>query len=452
MTAGVVLRGAAQAADLGSASRVAYLAGGNLEVLAVLLFLSLAAPLLALNPSRERFERWLSAGNLFFALATFIQVGAVAALFAYGTLAVPAFIETPFLGVFLLGFVGYWILGVSARTLPVFMGLPRPSAAGQTFAFWALSAGVPILALGQGIFIASGGGAASRALLAAGALLAGAGMIAFPVATRVFSSPEAAGRGMEADRGYEKFVRASYAWLVVSALTLLGISGVAAATGAAVPHAYVGAFRHALTVGFITTMMVGMGSRIIPIFSGIPLRSAAAREWSFWLILTGCAVRVGFQSLSEPFGPTLLKLSGVSGVLELAGMVLFAWNTWPALRPGRSRALAPPPAAGPGAGRRLPVVGGAPVSPRAAAEGVPIEASTSVGRLLEARPDLIEVFVETGFVQLANPFLRATVARYVTIARACAMHGVDVDGLLARLRGAAAPAAAPAGAAAGPAS
>ncbi|MBI3449295.1 MAG: hypothetical protein HY049_10320 [Acidobacteria bacterium] len=42
-----------------------------------------------------------------------------------------------------------------------------------------------------------------------------------------------------------------------------------------------------------------MGSRILPVFSGAPLRSPRLREIVFWLIL--------------------------------AGMILFAWNVWPAL-------------------------------------------------------------------------------------------------------------------------
>ncbi len=435
MTAGVILRGIAQSADLGQASRLLFFLGGNLEVVAVLLFISLCAPLLWERPSRERFERFLTAGNFFFAAATFIQVGAVSALFAMETLAVPAFLETPFLSVFLMGFVAFWILGVSVRTLPVFMGLAEPWRPGLSFAFWTLTFGVPLLSLGQGMFISDPGGA-GRFILAAGAALTAAGALVFPVALKVFGPPEPSGPGMESDRGFEKFVRAAYGWLAISALMLGAISFAPLATGEAVPHAYVGAFRHALTVGFVTMMMVGMGSRIIPVFSGIALRSPAMREASFWLILVGCTIRVIFQSLSEPYGPNFLRISGVSGVLELAGMILFAWNIWGTL--GRARGAA----AGAGEMSASPMIRVRPPAAGAGrpesdgAEDLPILPETSVGALLEARPDLLEVFVENGFTQLANPVLRRTFARYVSIARACRMHGVDCDRLLAQLRAA----------------
>lgn len=467
MAAGVIIRGAAQAAEAGSLSRVGYLIGGNLEIVAVLLFVSLTAPLIAAVPSREKFERWLTAGNLFFALATFVQVGAVGALMAFDTLTVPAFIETPFLGLFLIGFVGFWILGISARTLPVFMGLKDTSASGMTFSFIALTLGVPLFGLGEGLFIYSPT-PVSRWLLAAGAVIGAAGMLAFPAALKIFRRPEPAGPGMESDRGFEKFIRASYAWLVVSALMLLTISLVQAISGEAVPHAYVGSFRHALTVGFITMMMVGMGSRILPIFSGVALRSAAARDVSYWLILVGCAIRVAFQALSEPLGPAFLKFSGVSGVLELTGIILFAWNVWPALNGARRKTRgdgARITTAGTGESERsasgqdkLPVLSTTsgiqietPVLTRAsvgrtdtpgsgagADRDMPILPSTSAGALIDARPELLEIFVENGFVQMANPMLRSTVARFVTIERACAMHGVDLDRFLARLRAAAA--------------
>src|SRR5262249_33947632 len=155
-----------------------------------------------------------------------------------------------------------------SRTLPVFMGLKDTSAQGMAFSFMTLTVGVPLFGVGEGLFLYSPT-AASRWLLAAGAVIAAAGMLAFPAALRIFRRPEPAGAGMESDRGFEKFIRASYAWLVVSALMLLTISLVQSIRGEAVPHAYVGSFRHALTVGFITMIMVGMGSRILPIFSGV---------------------------------------------------------------------------------------------------------------------------------------------------------------------------------------
>jgi hypothetical protein len=47
------------------------------------------------------------------------------------------------------------------------------------------------------------------------------------------------------------------------------------------------------------------------------------------------------------------------------------------------------------------------------------------------------VFVGNGFAPLANPILRRTLARGVSVAQACRMHGVEIEGFLGRLRQAA---------------
>jgi hypothetical protein len=174
-------------------------------------------------------------------------------------------------------------------------------------------------------------------------------------------------------------------------------------------HAYVGAYRHALTVGFITTVIVGMASRIVPVFRGVPLHSPLMREWSFWLLLTGNIMRVLFQSLSAAAGPIWLRFAGVSGLLELAALVLFGVNLWRTMD--------------------------APVAGETAAAGwrPPIDPGTRVGELLAAYPGLLPVFVRHGFGALANPVLRRTVARVVSIGEACRMHGVDPESFLRQL-------------------
>jgi uncharacterized protein involved in response to NO len=104
--------------------------------------------------------------------------------------------------------------------------------------------------------------------------------------------------------------------------------------GLPLDHAYVGAYRHALTVGFITTMMMGMAYRIVPVFRGVPLWSTHLRDLTFWLLAVGNVIRVLFQSLSAAAGPVWLRVAGISGVLELAALVLFAINLWKTMDAG----------------------------------------------------------------------------------------------------------------------
>jgi len=41
-------------------------------------------------------------------------------------------------------------------------------------------------------------------------------------------------------------------------------------------HAFFGAYRHALTVGFITMMIVGVSSKIVPTLSGLDVQSTTS--------------------------------------------------------------------------------------------------------------------------------------------------------------------------------
>jgi hypothetical protein len=57
--------------------------------------------------------------------------------------------------------------------------------------------------------------------------------------------------------------------------------------------------------------------------------------------------------------------------------------------------------------------------------GTPIEAGHVVGAVLDHHPELLETFLALGFRPLANPLLRRTVARHVSIGQACRQLGRD---------------------------
>ena len=87
-----------------------------------------------------------------------------------------------------------------------------------------------------------------------------------------------------------------------------------------------GAWRHALTVGFITTMILGVGFRIIPVFIRQPLASTRLMLASAALIISGNAGRVTLELLTIGGQSWSYRLMGITGVLELAALFLFAWN------------------------------------------------------------------------------------------------------------------------------
>jgi hypothetical protein len=406
LTAGTVLR-FAQALDPSPLRSAVLLGGGLMEFLGCAIFAWTVGRILALQGARPApYKTYLALGTCWLLAAAGLNLAHAWWFSATGRFEVPAWLNIPYLSVFLVGFVTFWILGVSLRTLPVFMGLrPRPQAAAALAL--PLSLALLVLAIGEALFL-RGGSDAARVAFGLGGLGVAACLAGFVLALGILSpwrdAPEPG-----ADRGYEKFIRLSYAWLLLSAL-MLGTFSVLALLGRNMDHAYVGAYRHALTVGFITTIMVGMALRIVPVFRGVPLYSPALREASFWLLAVGNVTRVLFQSLSVPFGPSALRVAGISGVLELAALALFGFNLWKTMNTPTAEDLA------------------------AAAWRPPIAPETSVGALLQAYPALLPVFVGSGFAPLGNPVLRRTLAPGVSIAQACRMHGVDVERFLGLLR------------------
>ena len=99
----------------------------------------------------------------------------------------------------------------------------------------------------------------------------------------------------------------SYGWLVIACLSrLLG------------PDSWAGAIKHAHASGFVLTMMVGMGFRLIPAFERKPLAWPAVRHLCLWLLVPGTLLRVLGQASILP------KALVFGGALQFGGLACFA--------------------------------------------------------------------------------------------------------------------------------
>jgi uncharacterized protein involved in response to NO len=228
------------------------------------------------------------------------------------------------------GFALLMILGVSQRIFHHHYGLPLPSRRLNFTALICLNAAV----VGEvvGLVMNRASGSAWIGLWYASVLLF-AGTIAVLVCKcGIFSSLA------ETDRTL-KFLRAAYLWLLVSLamLVLLPLHQhvlvplLAADSEAArlhFSHAYFGAIRHAITVGFISLMIVGVAARVVPTLNGID-QGRLSRLWvPFLLLNAGCALRLCGQLLTD-FVPAAFPITGLSGVLEVLGLTLWAIHLWP---------------------------------------------------------------------------------------------------------------------------
>lgn len=392
----------------------ALLGGALLELIGVSAFGYIAARMLTSGDRPAAlFERFLWAGAAWFWVQAAVGVAIASYLIRTGQNAIPAALNNPYLHLELWGFIAFFILGISLRTLPVFMGLREPNAGALRFSFGALNLGLVLDAGGQ--FLGAAVPLAPGPTIAAvGAVLEFAAVLAFVLGLHLFRRPAHDISAAGVPRGYEKFVRVAYAWLLVAAVMTTGYTIFRAVTGETVGHAALGAYRHAITVGFISMMILGMASRLIPVFHGVPLYRERLLDATFALVNGGNLLRVGFQAALPIFGVFSFAVMGVSGWLEVAALVLFAVNVIATIRTRPETAAV-----------------------AVAAESLEIGPETRVGPVLERYPETLQVFLRHGFVQLQNPVLRSVMAAHVTIAQACRIHPTDMETLLAELREAA---------------
>jgi hypothetical protein len=94
-----------------------------------------------------------------------------------------------------------------------------------------------------------------------------------------------------------------------------------------------GASRHAITVGFIASMVFVIGQRILPPFCGMRiLWSTRLMFWSLLLLQLGCTLRVTFEPLAyENYSSFAWKFLPCSAIVELAAVTIFAWNIFATL-------------------------------------------------------------------------------------------------------------------------
>jgi hypothetical protein len=173
---------------------------------------------------------------------------------------------------------------------------------------------VACLVLGVTTTLAGVFAAAALAWLAA-AVIAAAGL-------HVFQPPVQPAKTKGIHRSFPLFLRLAYAWLVIAAL--LG-AWAAAAPGIA---GIGGAGRHALTVGFIAGMVLTIGPRILPAFSGMKaLYSPRLMFLALALLEAGCVLRVSGELLAYPgWWNAAWHWLPFSAALEVTAFAVFAYN------------------------------------------------------------------------------------------------------------------------------
>ncbi len=297
------------------------------------------------------------------------------------------------------------IFAVSIRMFPTIFGLPEVPQRRAWIAWGLLLAAVICETTLFLTFRLTGSHAAAGGMALPWLLLPiGAGLIVVP--WKLWRPlPEALAGAGRCDRS-GKFIRIAFAWLFVSFAMLMLLPVYQMVSGIAFSHAYYGAIRHAITVGFISMMIVGMAAKVVPTLRGIGPEKLPSLWLPFVLINIGCLLRVGFQ-IGTDWHPAFFKLVGVSGVLEWTGLAIWAGHLVAVML-------------GMGRYRDTGATTWGPAPDRIAPEH-------RVAAVLHWHPELDPIFVDHGFDLIRNPVLRRTIARQISLAKVCQMKAVALD-------------------------
>lgn len=324
MALAVVARTVGEARPVGLFATLA-IAAGALQLALVAAF----AALLATTACRERArgraaDLYIAAGLAWFVLSAVLDlrhlVLTIGAPDRASLLAEIAVWQLPLRDLQIHGLALSMILGVSMRVLPGLLGTPPTDEGRAVRLFWPLQATIVLEVVLFPVAMTSRRPAVFVAVWLAWVGLAACAALA-AASLRVFARP----RFAVARLSPLAFVRAAHVWLGVSLAMLVAGPFWSRLVGLPFSHAWHGATRHAITVGFVSLMIVGVASRVAPRPPGSSVAAEAMPLAPFLLLNFGCALRVTQQVLTD-VTPMAFPTAGVSGLLEVSGLVW--WATW----------------------------------------------------------------------------------------------------------------------------
>jgi hypothetical protein len=380
---------------------------GLLEFLAVAIFAFIIfSTVLASKEKREAYDKFIMAGVLWFLLCGVINLFMDGYMLVAGTNDIPKTFYSPFVHVFLLGFVFMFIFAVNIRTVYAFLDVGTARIGAINTTFWLLNLTIPLY------FIAHSLSYKFPFLIPISNLtvyLVAFSILLFVYGIRIFEKSTQELDDVVMDRSYSKTIRTAYVWLIIGVL-ILGAKPLFTAFSDA-QYLFHGAANHALAVGFVTLMIIGYASKMVPTFKGVDMHSIKFANVSFYLINIGCFLRVYTQimiglSHSEDFYYSLI---GFSGWIELTAIGIFGYNVWKTMNAEDEDIEEPMETL------------------------TEITGDTNIAHAIDQYPEILEVFLEFGFKQLASPVARKTVAKMFTIQQATKIHPVEIDSLLKAL-------------------
>ncbi len=231
-----------------------------------------------------------------------------------------ALLDGPLRDMQLLGFGALIIAGVSQRFVPHVYGLQRPPRDLHRPLFILIN-GALLLDIASYVALRLTGRSVFIYTLELAYVLMLAWAVLLVKQLGIFS------RAAQPDRTL-KFVRTAFVWLLAAAAMLPFFLPYGFWTRQGFAHDYMAAYHHAYTVGFVSMMIVGIASRVVPILAGLGA-SRLSRLWGPFLLLNiGCIGRVSLQITADWFPQVAFPLVGLTGFLEVAALSWWGIELW----------------------------------------------------------------------------------------------------------------------------
>ncbi len=394
------------------------------EVIAIGLFVTIIFNTLRRSGKPlETHDLYILTALVFFVLQAVYEAGLLYASTAAATrdqlLAIISTWQAPLRDIQIHGFAMLMIMGVGLRMFPALFGFHKPGRRMSRRSLYLLITAITGEVLGF-LMMRMTGERAWAALWYASVILLAATSMGLTLRWGLLARPT------ERDRS-TKFIRAATFWLHTSMVLLVAAplymtrflpnAPLVSPSGQAAidmhfSHAYYGAVRHAITVGFISLTILGMAAKVVPTLNGVDIRRLRGLWLPFTLVNAGCLMRVAFQ-IGTDFSESAYPIAGVSGLLEVTGIAIWCAHLWRIMngwRPGEGAESARP---------------------------TRISADHKVGQVIEWFPETLDVLLAKGFTPLANPILRRTIARAVSLRMAASQQNLDLECLLTELNAAA---------------
>jgi uncharacterized protein involved in response to NO len=257
-------------------------------------------------------ERWILAGANWLVIASTLHMALKIWLLNHEASIAPKFLDSAVIYASLLGFVGSFIMGVSTRAVAGFMGLATKHDRIELIAFALVQAGLLVAVLSSAF------DGPSRAI-SGGMLVVSVGLAVFVVALRIFESrpkrrtPTSPGAYIR----FHWFIRCAYAWLLVGA-TVIALDSIGTLTGTRLlANENASPIIHIVTVGFVTSMIIGVGSRMLALFEGAIVPGRNALDVSLVLLNASVLLRTVGGFTMEGFTDAVLATSRLLGFLAI---------------------------------------------------------------------------------------------------------------------------------------